>query len=93
MLVLASQTMLTVFNYESHLNAIGGINYLWSPATNISAINISNPVVTPTADTRYFVTAFDGNGCKNKDSVLVYSSIANKEQVKFEISQCFYAKQ
>lgn len=77
------------FNYESQLNATGGINYIWSPATNISATNISNPVVTPTADTKYFVTVFDGNGCKNKDSVLVHSSIANKEQVKFEIANAF----
>lgn len=76
-------------NFESQLNAGGGINYLWSPATYISAINIPNPVVDPPADTKYFVTAFGSNGCKNQDSILVHSSLSNTEAVKFEIANAF----
>ncbi len=76
-------------NYESHLNATGGINYSWFPATYISATNIPNPVVNPPADTKYFVTALSSNGCKNQDSVLVHSSLANTEEVKFEVANAF----
>lgn len=76
-------------NYQSQLNATGGIDYSWSPATYISAINIPNPVVNPPADTKYFVTAFGSNGCKNQDSVLVHSSLTNIEAVKFEVANAF----
>jgi gliding motility-associated-like protein len=53
------------------LFASGGINYLWSPAASLSNTNIPNPVATPTANTRYFVTVTAANNCSNKDSVNV----------------------
>ena len=76
-------------NYQSQLNASGGINYSWFPATYISATDIPNPVVTPISDTKYFVTAFGSNGCKSQDSVLVYSNLSNTETVKFEVANAF----
>jgi gliding motility-associated-like protein len=76
-------------NFEAQLTASGGVNYLWSPATNISSIHISNPKVTPRTDTRYFVTVKGTNGCSNKDSVLVNSTNANADAAKFEAATAF----
>ncbi|MEM7107033.1 MAG: hypothetical protein AAF519_02320, partial [Bacteroidota bacterium] len=44
----------------------GSYSYSWSPATNLSASNISNPIFTssgPQATTTYTLTVTDGNGC------------------------------
>lgn len=51
------------------LNATGGDNYLWTPNNSISNNSIVNPFVSPTLDTRYFVTGTDFNGCSNIDSI------------------------
>ena len=53
------------------LNATGGQTYTWTPATNITDPNISDPFVFPTTATYYFVTGIDTNGCSNIDSVQV----------------------
>ncbi|MDX5513715.1 MAG: hypothetical protein LPK01_16015, partial [Hymenobacteraceae bacterium] len=47
------------------------INYSWTPATGLSATNISNPVASPSATTTYSVTATDANGCTRTDQVTV----------------------
>lgn len=48
-------------------------NYSWSPATNLSATNIINPVATPPATTTYTLTA-SFNGCSSTDQVIVTST-------------------
>ncbi len=48
-------------------------NYTWSPATNLSATNIINPVATPPSTTVYTLTA-SSNGCSSTDQVTVTSS-------------------
>lgn len=53
------------------LNASGGINYVWTPATNLSNPTISNPVANPTSPTTYTVTVTDANGCSDKSSMTV----------------------
>ena len=53
------------------LNASGGSSYVWSPATGLSATNISNPVANPTSTTIYTVVVTDGNGCTDTDQVTV----------------------
>jgi hypothetical protein len=45
--------------------------YSWSPNTNLSAINVSNPVATPISTTTYIVIATDNNGCTKSDSITV----------------------
>ena len=53
-------------------HAIGGITYLWSPATGLSATNISNPLVFPTVTTTYVLQAFGpGGACFDYDTVVV----------------------
>jgi uncharacterized delta-60 repeat protein len=53
------------------INAIGGLTYLWNTNPSLSALNIANPIATPTAQTEYFVTGTDANGCSNIDSITV----------------------
>lgn len=53
------------------LNAIGGVSWLWSPATGLSNINIADPFARPSDTTMYLVTAMGNNGCRGVDSVLV----------------------
>jgi len=45
--------------------------YLWSPGLSIDDINSANPLVTPLADTEYFLHVTDQFGCQANDSVLV----------------------
>lgn len=52
------------------LNASGGTTYAWSPASGLSATNISNPTANPTATTTYVVTVSNGT-CSATDDVLV----------------------
>ncbi|MEO9531179.1 MAG: T9SS type A sorting domain-containing protein [Crocinitomicaceae bacterium] len=51
------------------LNATGATTYLWDVDASLSQLNIPNPTATPTADTWYYVTGTDGNGCENIDSL------------------------
>ncbi|HRZ48989.1 MAG TPA: hypothetical protein P5338_06300, partial [Bacteroidales bacterium] len=56
-------------------NGIGGggtyIQYDWSPAAGLSAVNIKNPVATPAVTTTYTVTVTDNNNCTAIDDVVV----------------------
>jgi hypothetical protein len=49
----------------------GGVTYLWSPSTGLSATNIQNPVASPTATTVYTVTAIGSSGCPVSANVAV----------------------
>jgi len=53
------------------LNASGGVNYQWIPATGLSSTTGANPVASPTQTTTYTVTVTDGNNCSKTDSVVV----------------------
>ena len=46
-------------------------SYLWTPATGLSATNISNPVATPALTTTYTVTVTDGNGLTASDNITI----------------------
>lgn len=45
--------------------------YLWTPVVNVTNANTANPVVHPQRTTTYYVSVDEGNGCKNRDSLLV----------------------
>lgn len=51
------------------LQAGGGITYLWSPAVGLSAVNISNPIASPTDTTIYSVIVTGSNNCKDTAAV------------------------
>jgi gliding motility-associated-like protein len=49
----------------------GANNYTWTPATGLSATNVSSPAASPSVTTTYYVTGMDLNDCKAKDTVVV----------------------
>lgn len=53
------------------LNASGGTDYSWSPATDLSDASIAGPQAFPTITTTYIVSVTDGLGCVATDSVVV----------------------
>lgn len=53
------------------LQATGGLSYLWSPSSGLSATNSSNPRAAPPASTTYTVTATNAEGCQGSASVTV----------------------
>lgn len=58
---------------ESYQINPGGnaLYYQWFPAAGLNATNISNPVASPTVNTRYYVTARTEAGCTVGDSIVV----------------------
>jgi gliding motility-associated-like protein len=56
---------------QAQLFASGATSYLWSPATGLNNPNISNPIASPNAATKYYVAAKGANGCSKIDSVKV----------------------
>ncbi|MES2800185.1 MAG: PKD domain-containing protein [Bacteroidota bacterium] len=56
---------------STNLSASGGTSYTWSPATGLSATNISNPISTATTTTTYTVTGTNAAGCTATDQVIV----------------------
>jgi gliding motility-associated-like protein len=55
----------------TQLNASGGVNYSWSPTTNLSNSSVNNPTACVTTTTTYTVTVQDANGCVNTDAVTI----------------------
>ncbi len=52
----------------------GPLAYLWTPSTDLSAANVANPTVTPTATVNYVLAVTDSLGCFAMDTVLVDTS-------------------
>jgi len=58
--------------YQSYtLNATGGSQYIWSPASSLVNANTPNPTASPTSTTTYTVTVTDGNGCSATDAMVL----------------------
>ncbi len=70
------------------LGASGGINYIWTPASGLSATNIANPIANPTITTSYTVTATNNSGCSAKDNILVSVSANPTANAGNDISIC-----
>ncbi|MFN4315827.1 MAG: PKD domain-containing protein [Chitinophagaceae bacterium] len=58
-------------NSSVQLSASGGASYLWAPSATLNDAAISNPVASPSVDTKYYVTVTDVNTCQFRDSVEV----------------------
>jgi gliding motility-associated-like protein len=64
-----------VLNQPLQLNATGGVHYVWSPASYLSATDINNPVAQfdgEAGDIRYHVSVYDDAGCKDTSSIFVH---------------------
>ncbi|PCH67070.1 MAG: hypothetical protein COC01_06595 [Bacteroidetes bacterium] len=51
------------------ITATGGVNYSWTPGTDISDAAIADPFVYPTTNTTYYVVVTDSNNCQDTDSI------------------------
>lgn len=69
--IIASADPKICIGKSVQLNTTGGNNYSWTPGTGLSGTNIPNPVASPTATTKYYVTGTNNNNCTGTDSVLV----------------------
>ncbi len=56
---------------SANLSATGGVNYVWTPAMDISSTSGPDVTVDPLSTTEYFVSVDDGAGCVGRDSVIV----------------------
>jgi gliding motility-associated-like protein len=70
------------------LSSANGVTYSWSPAGTLNNPNISNPIATPTATTTYTVNITDVNGCANKDSVTIASTLNVPTSAGNDLSIC-----
>jgi gliding motility-associated-like protein len=55
----------------AQLNALGGVSYVWTPATNLSCSNCQATLASPVTPTNFIVAGTDINGCVNTDTVRV----------------------
>lgn len=70
----AGRDTAVVVGQPLQFNASGGESYLWSPPTNLSNINIANPIAIYAGNfdsIRYWVRVVDQIGCVDSASVLV----------------------
>jgi gliding motility-associated-like protein len=58
-------------NTPVQLTAGGGTTYSWTPTSTLNNPGISNPIATPTATTKYYVTVTNASGCSKMDSVTI----------------------
>ena len=56
---------------STQLTATGGVSYIWSPATALSATTGASVTANPVATATYTVTGTGANGCINTDAVTV----------------------
>jgi len=56
---------------STQLTVSGALRYNWTPPAGLSSTTIYNPLARPTAETKYYVTGTDANGCINRDSITV----------------------
>ncbi len=69
--ILVSDDVQIGVNESTQLNVEGGTDPVWSPASGLSDVNISDPIASPVSTTTYTVSITDGNGCVHTDQVNV----------------------
>ncbi len=60
-----------VLGQPLQLNATGGTNYTWTPATFLNNNRISNPLAKPAEDIKYVVRVSNAQGCFDLDTISV----------------------
>lgn len=53
------------------LSASGGVDYSWSPSTDLSCDKCATTIVTPSGNNQYILTGTDAFGCSNTDTINV----------------------
>ena len=67
-LVASPHSTSVCYGVPVNITSTGGFNYNWTPASGLSATNISNPVATPATSTTYTVQSING-ACILSDTV------------------------
>ena len=84
MKVSAGRDTAVVVNQPLQLSGTGGINYDWTPATYLSAFDISNPVgvfPNPITGIQYKMIAYNPQGCK--DSAFINIKVYKTQPIIF----------
>lgn len=68
---LNAQSFQILKGEEVQLNASGGIQYTWTPATGLNNSAIPNPIASPAVTTTYQVTVTDSIGCTASANITV----------------------
>ena len=55
----------------TQLQAAGGNNYVWTPATGLNSATVSNPIASPTETTTYTVQVTNAQGCTGTGTITV----------------------
>ncbi|MES2286708.1 MAG: gliding motility-associated C-terminal domain-containing protein [Bacteroidota bacterium] len=76
-IVNAGEDQSIVAGDSVQLIASAGLNYVWTPASDLSCTNCQSPFASPSITTTYYVTVTDSNGCSDFDSVKV--TVTEKE--------------
>ncbi len=75
LLTLGESTSLTT----TATDAIGSVQYQWSPVDILSCMDCSSPIATPLETTTISVTVTDDNGCEAIDEITIETEIEIKE--------------
>lgn len=67
----ADQQLIAGASVSLNAQVSGAVNWLWTPADYLSCNTCLNPVSTPLASTTYTLTAYNADGCTQKDEVVV----------------------
>src|SRR5690606_2703727 len=60
------------------------VDFSWFPNVGLTSLNAPNPVASPEANTRYFVTGISADGCVTIDTINVY-----RKQTEVDIPNAF----
>jgi gliding motility-associated-like protein len=97
---VGNDTLITLGS-EVQLNATGGMNYSWTPATDLSCTLCSNPIATPSESMLYCVEGIAESGCSDTaclrievtedcETFFIPNAFA-PEQGGDELNDCFHA--
>jgi len=67
----AGNDTLITLGGEVQLNANGGVNYVWSPATDLSCTTCANPLAIPAESITYCVEGIAESGCSDTSCIRI----------------------
>ncbi|RMG91646.1 MAG: PKD domain-containing protein, partial [Chloroflexi bacterium] len=85
----AGQDTTICFNDVIQLNASGGVQYEWLPASGLSNPQIANPLASPSVTTTYTVKVTDNFGCENTDDLTITVNPLPVVTTSGDVAICF----
>ena len=72
------------------LIAAGGVDYQWRADSTLSALNVSNPIATPTDTSWYYVTIYNIHQCHSYDSIQINVQLPVKAIAQASYDMCLH---